>query len=244
VLLLDGAYEMGPTTSALGLSGMRAACMVKGEPGQKKSQAERSGATRSALIRAARELFSSKGFVPAGREEIVTLAGVTRGALQHHFRDKRSLFVAVYEELEEEVVTATANAAMAQGGDPLEQLRAGCRAYLDAVLDPAVQRICAIDGPAVLPTEVRQEITDRYALGLVRHAVVESVRTGSIDDTPVEPLTRMLLAGIMAAAQYVATSPDRAQARTEAGRTVDLFIDNLRSSSGKAGIPTRESGSP
>jgi AcrR family transcriptional regulator len=212
---------------------MRAACMVKSEPVQKKTQAERSGDTRTALIRAARELFSSKGFVGAGREEIVALAGVTRGALQHHFRDKQSLFLAVYEEVEEQVVAATANAAMAQGGDPLDQLRAGCHAYLDAVLDPAVQRICAIDGPAVLPAEVRQEVTDRYALGLVRHAVVESVRTGSIDDTPVEPLTRMLLAGIMAAAQYVATSPDPTTARADAGRTVDLFIDNLRSSSGR-----------
>jgi AcrR family transcriptional regulator len=212
---------------------MRAACMVKGESEQKKTQAERSESTRSALIRAARELFSSKGFVGAGREEIVTHAGVTRGALQHHFRDKQSLFLAVYEELEEEVVTATAAAAMSQEGDPLDQLRAGCHAYLDAVLDPAVQRICAIDGPAVLPADVRQEITDRYALGLVRHAVVESVQKGSIDDTPVEPLTRMLLAGIMAAAQYVATSPDPKSARSEAGRTVDLFIDNLRSRTGK-----------
>ncbi len=207
---------------------MRAACMVKREPEQKKTQAERSEATRSALVRVAKELFSSKGFVGAGREEIVTRAGVTRGALQHHFRDKQSLFLAVYEELEEEVVTAIATAAMSQGGDPLEQLRAGCHAYLDAVLDPAVQRICAIDGPAVLPADVRQEITDRYAVGLVRHAVAESVRTGSIDDTPVEPLSRMLLAGIMAAAQDVATSSDPTSARIEAGRTVDLFIDNLR----------------
>jgi AcrR family transcriptional regulator len=202
--------------------------MVKGETGQKKTQAERSGATRTALIRAARELFSAKGFAGAGREELVTLAGVTRGALQHHFRDKQSLFLVVYEEVEEEVVAATANAAMAQPGDPLEQLRAGCHAYLDAVLDPAIQRICAIDGPAVLPAEVRQEVTDRHALGLVRHAVVESVRTGCIEEAPVEPLTRMLLAGIMAAAQYVATSTDPKVARSEAGRTVDLFLDNMR----------------
>src|SRR5579862_4748678 len=130
---------------------MRAACMVKGESRQKKTQAERSGETRSALVGAARELFSTRGYVGAGREEIVALAGVTRGALQHHFRDKQSLFLALYEEIENEVVAATATAAMAHGGDPLEQLRAGCHAYLDAVLDPAVQRICAIDAPAVLP---------------------------------------------------------------------------------------------
>jgi AcrR family transcriptional regulator len=207
---------------------MRAARMVKRETGNKRTQAERSEATRAALILAARQLFSSKGFVSSGREEIVTLAGVTRGALQHHFRDKQSLFLAVFEEVEAEVVGEIAEAAMALGDDPLEQLRAGCQAYLDAVLDPAVQRICAIDGPAVLPAEVRQEVTDRYALGLVRQAVVELMRTRTIEDTPVEPLTRMLLAGIMAAAQYVALSADPTTARTEAGRTVDLFLDNLR----------------
>lgn len=201
--------------------------MVKRESATRRTQAERSEATRSALVGAARQLFSTQGYAAAGREDIVALAGVTRGALQHHFGDKRSLFLAVYEEVEAEVVEATAGAAMAQGDDPLEQLRAGCHAYLDAVLDPAVQRICAIDGPAVLPADVRQEITDRYALGLVRHGVEASVHNGSIDPSPVEPLTRMLLAGIMAAAQYVATSPDPHTARDEAGTTVDLLLDKL-----------------
>jgi AcrR family transcriptional regulator len=202
--------------------------MVKGESGTRRTQAERSETTRTALMSAARELFSSRGYTSAGREEIVGLAGVTRGALQHHFGDKRSLFLAVYEEVEAEVVAATANAAMARGDEPLEQLRAGCQAYLDAVLDPAVQRICAIDGPAVLPADIRQEVTDRYALGLVRHAVEASVESGAIEDSPVEPLTRMLLAGIMAAAQFVATSPHPRIARTEAGQTVDLLLDRLR----------------
>ena len=206
---------------------MRAARMVKGESATRRTQAERSEATRAALIGAARRLFSAKGYADAGREEIVALAGVTRGALQHHFRDKRSLFLAVYEEVEAEVVAATAEAAMAGGEDPLSQLRAGCQAYLDAVLDPAVQRICAVDGPAVVPADVRQEITDRYALGLVRHGVEASMQARSIDPSPVEPLTRMLLAGIMAAAQYVATSPDPRTARDEAGRTVDMLLGKL-----------------
>lgn len=203
--------------------------MVKGELEKtRRTQAERSESTRAALIGAARQLFSSKGYAGAGREEIVAVAGVTRGALQHHFGDKQSLFLAVYEQVEADVVAATADAAVAGGDEPLRQLQAGCQAYLDAVLDPAVQRICAIDGPAVLPADVRQAITDRYALGLVRHAVEASMESGSIEWAPVEPLTRMLLAGIVAAAQYVATSADPAVARAEAGQTVDLFLDKLR----------------
>jgi AcrR family transcriptional regulator len=202
--------------------------MVKSELGTRRTQAERSEATRAALLDAGRQLFSTKGYSHSGREEIVSVAGVTRGALQHHFGDKQALFLAVYEAVEQEVVAGIATAAMAVGDDPVEQLRAGCHAYLDAVLDPAVQRICAIDGPAVLPADVRQEITDRYALGLVREAVNAAVSSGSIDRTPVEPLTRMLLAGVMAAAQYVATSADPAVARMEAGQTVDLLLDHLK----------------
>lgn len=195
----------------------------------RRTQAERSLATRGALLDAARALFATKGYASAGREAIVARAGVTRGALQHHFGDKQALFRAVYEAVEQDVIAVTAAAAVAAGDDPVEQLRAGCHAYLDAVLDPAVQRICALDGPAVLPHDVRQQIADRYAFGLVREGVQSAVDKGAIAPTPVEPLTRMLLAAVMAAAQFVATSPDPVSARREAGRTVDLLLDGLRS---------------
>jgi len=194
--------------------------MVKRQSTQRQTQAERSEATRAALLSAGRELFAEHGYSGASSEAIVAAAGVSRGALQHHFVD---------EEVEREVVQATAEAGMAAGhDDPLGVLQAGCHAYLDAVMDPAVQRICAIDGPAVLLPETRNEITDRYALGLVREVVVQAVAQGEIEDAPVEPLTKMLLAAVMAAAEYVATAEDHAVARAEAGRTVDLLLLNLK----------------
>ncbi|MHB8437695.1 MAG: TetR/AcrR family transcriptional regulator [Acidimicrobiales bacterium] len=195
----------------------------------RRTQAERSEATRSALIAAARRLFAEQGYGEVGREAVVAAAGVTRGALQHHFGDKRGLFLAVYEQVEQQVVAATATAASTQHhGKSIEMLRAGCHAYLDAVLDPAVQRICAIDGPAVLNADERQEISDRYALGLVREVVQQAMGAGEIATAPVEPLTRMLLAAVTAAAQFVATSPDPALARREAGDTVDVLLSSLR----------------
>jgi AcrR family transcriptional regulator len=202
--------------------------MVNPHPGIRRTQVERSGSTRAALLEAARRLFSELGYAGSGQEAIVSAAGVTRGALQHHFGTKRALFVAVYEEVEREVVTSVAEAAMAVGPDgPLAMLRSGCQAYLDAVLDPTVRRISAIDGPAVVPSDIRQEITDRYAMGLVREVVEHAVQAGEIGDTPTEPLARMLLAGVIAAAEYVATAPDPQVARTEAGATVDLLLANL-----------------
>jgi len=201
--------------------------MVKSKSSERRSHAERSTATRAALIDAGRALFAANGYGATAREEIVARAGVTRGALQHHFSDKAGLFRAVYEEVEREVVEAVALAAMAAGDDPMEELRAGCGAYLDAMLDPAIQRICAVDGPAVLPGEVRQQITDRYALGLVREAVTAAVANGQLAPAPVEPLARILLAGVTAAAVYVATAPDPTTARAEAGSTVELLLDRL-----------------
>ena len=202
--------------------------MVNGDVGHSRTQAQRSGATRAALIAAARRLFAEHGYAGTPREDIVGAAGVTRGALQHHFGDKLSLFRAVYEQVEQEVVNAVAAAAMKAGPDPVAELRAGCQAYLDAVMDSAVQRICAIDGPAVLSADVRQEISERYALGLVREALQHAMDGGQIEKVPVEPFARVLLAGVTAAAEYVAVSSNSRRARSDAGRTLDLILDRLQ----------------
>jgi AcrR family transcriptional regulator len=207
---------------------MQAARMVKGGDGHRRTQAERSTTTRAALLTAARQMFAEAGYAGTGREDIVAAAGVTRGALQHHFGDKLGLFQAVYEGMEREVMVRVTEAAMRAGDDPLEQLRAGCHAYLDAVLDPAVQRICAIDGPAVLAPDVRQEITDRYALGLVREALALGMKRGLIATAPVEAFARVLLAGSTAAAEYVATAAHPRAARKDAARSLDLILDRLR----------------
>lgn len=194
----------------------------------RRTQAERSEATRAALMASGRKLFGSNGYGHTGREEIVADAGVTRGALQHHFGDKQGLFRAVYEELEQQLVGSTAEAAMQIGHEhALAMLRAGCHAYLDAMLDPSVQRICALDGPAVLPADLRSEIAERYALALVRQVVQSAMSQGEIRRAPLEPLTRMLLAGVMAAATYVATADDPKRARADAGKTVDVLLSSL-----------------
>ena len=97
-----------------------------------RTQAERSEATRGALIGTARRLFADRGYAEVGTEEIVRAAGVTRGALYHHFDGKRELFAAVYEEVERQLVERIAASAMASAGDPMEALQAGAEAFLDA----------------------------------------------------------------------------------------------------------------
>jgi AcrR family transcriptional regulator len=195
---------------------------------QRRSQAERSATTRAALVRAARELFARDGYAATGREAIVERAGVTRGALYHHFADKEALFRAVFEELEAEVMAKAAEAAMSVSpDDPLGQLRAGSLAYLDIALDPGVQRIGLLDAPSVLSPAVRQEVLDAYAVGLVREVLRAAMDTGAVIPQPLEPLTHLLLAALHEAALYVARASDQAAARAEVGATVEHLIDGL-----------------
>ncbi|MGH8994184.1 MAG: TetR/AcrR family transcriptional regulator [Acidimicrobiia bacterium] len=202
---------------------------VKGEPGTpgRRTQEERSAATRGALMTAARELFARDGYAATGREAIVERAGVTRGALYHHFADKEALFRAVFEELEAEVMAAVVQAA--QGADdPLETLRRGALAYLDAALDPALQRVSLLDAPSVLSPEVRQEIVETYALGLLREVLQAAVDSGAVVRQPVEPLAHVLLAALHEAALYVARAADHPAARDEVATTVERLLDGLR----------------
>src|SRR4029453_12698496 len=107
------------------------------------------------------------GYAATSTNEIVDRAGVTRGALYHHFPAKYDLFRAVFEQLEAEVADQVARAALA-GSDALEQLPPlGCRSFLDICLDPAVQRIVVVEGPAVLGWGTWHEIEERYGHGLV-----------------------------------------------------------------------------
>ena len=196
---------------------------------QRRTQAERSATTRAALVSAARDLFARDGYAATGREAIVERAGVTRGAMYHHFADKEALFRAVFEQIEAEVMARAAEAAMAVApDDPLGQLRAGSLAYLDVALDPAVQRICLLDAPAVLSPAVRQDVVDTYAAGLVREVLRAAVDSGALRPQPLEPLTHLLLAALHEAALYVARADDQAAARAEVGITVGHLLDGLR----------------
>ena len=192
----------------------------------RRTQAERSAATRAALLRAARELFGSKGYAATGREEIVDRAGVTRGALYHHFANKEEVFRAVFEEMELEIVARVAEAAMGAGG-PLEQLAVGSQAYLDAAMDPAVQQVLLLDGPSVLSWEVRQEIAEACGLGLIREVLRAAMEARHLGRRPVEPLAHVLLAGLHEAALYVARAPQPRKARREVGDVVERILGGL-----------------
>jgi AcrR family transcriptional regulator len=181
-----------------------------------RRQAARSEATRGKLIEAGIELFSERGFAGVGTEELVDRAKVTRGALYHHFGDKRDLFRAVHEELEQRIVAKIAAALEADPRqDPLEALEVAAGAVLDVALDSKIARVTLIDAPSVLGWEEWREIDVRYGLGLTEAVLNAAMETGRIAKQPVRPLAHLLVAAVGEAAIMVATASDPKQARRE-----------------------------
>src|SRR6478736_9690221 len=196
-------------------------------PATRTTKAGQSEATRAALVATARSMFAQRGYAAVGTEEIVRSAGVTRGALYHHFAGKAELFEAVYEEVERELLESIAAKALGAATDPLQVLRAGARAFFDACEDPAVQRISLIDAPSVLGWERWREIGMRYGLGLVQEVLAEAMEQGLIARQPVGPLAHLLIGAIDEGAMLVARADDGGQTRAQVAAALEGFLDAL-----------------
>jgi AcrR family transcriptional regulator len=194
----------------------------------KRTQAERTEATRDALIEAARPLFAERGYADVGTEEIVRAAGVTRGALYHHFDGKRDLFEAVYERIEVELARRIAGGALGSGAtEPLEAMRAGAEMFLRAATEPEAQRIVLLDGPSVLGWDRWREIATEHGLGLIEATLQAAIEAGAIAEQPVRPLAHVLMGALDEAAMLVARAEDPELMRAEVGRTLDALLVGL-----------------
>lgn len=195
---------------------------------KRNKKVEQSEVTRGALLRVARELFTDKGYAATATEDIVQRAGVTRGALYHHFRDKEELFQAVFEDAERGLVETVRTAANSAQTDPWQGFLVGCQAFLDACLEPAVQRIVLLDAPSVLGWETWRRVDAEYGLGLVRHSLQAAIAARYIDPLPVEPLAHIILGALNEAALLIARADDVQSARTEIGAVVERLLQGLK----------------
>ncbi len=194
----------------------------------RRTQAERSEATREALIGAARALFAEHGYASVGTEEIVRAAGVTRGALYHHFDGKKDLFEAVYERVESELAERIASGALAGGATaPLDAMRAGAEMFLQACTEPEAQQIALLDGPSVLGWDRWREIAAEHGLGLIEATLQAAIEAGAIPEQPVGPLAHVLMGALDEAAMLVARAEDPEQMRRDVGRTLDSLLAGL-----------------
>ena len=201
---------------------------VSAAPRTRRAQADRSAATRDALVAAARPLFAAHGFAEVSTDAIVAAAGVTRGALYHQFADKTALFEAVLAAVEADIARRLADEAAAAGiSDPVEALRHAVRTWLDICVEPEIHRIALIDGPSVLGWTHWREVCQLHVLGLVRALVTHGIELGRIRPQPVMPLAHVLMGAGDEAALYVAENPDRTRARAEMIEVLDQFIEVL-----------------
>lgn len=184
-------------------------------------------ATRDSLVAVARELFAARGYADVGTEEIVTRAGVTRGALYHHFADKKDLFRAVHESLQQDLVASIVE-RMAGVENAWEALVAGTHAFLDACLEPAVIRIALLDAPSVLGWAEFREIDARYGLGLVSAALQAGMEQGLLRAQDVRPLAHLVVGAMTEAALLIGAAEDPRAARGEVEPALLGLLEGLR----------------
>lgn len=200
----------------------------------RRTQAERAAETRDALIGAARPLFASVGFAEASLETIVRNAGVTRGALYHHFTDKTELFAAVFERVEGEMAARMGEAVAAAGhSDPVEIMRLCSGLWLDACAEPEIQRIVLLEALAVLGWERWSDIGHRYNIGFVTGLLTDAIESGSIPRQPVEATALTIMGALREATLYIARAKDQRKARADAGAVMDRLIDALRANTSR-----------
>lgn len=189
--------------------------------------------TQAALRAAGRRLFGQLGYEATSLGAICTEAGVTTGALYHHFGDKKGLFAAVAEELDEGLVKLTTVArakALAGGADAWQAFMAAIDVFLHAGLNPEGRRIGLTDAPAVLGAQAWLEIRERHGLG----AMVQTVRTlqalGMLPAGDVLLRARLILGLLYGAVEALAHQPEDAAlvALGETRALVHAMLNGMR----------------
>jgi AcrR family transcriptional regulator len=188
-------------------------------------RSEYAAATKRDLVEVGRRLFAERGYSGTSLDHVVAEAGVTKGALYHHFENKKELFAAVAERVEADL---TAKIGQGLERDPWRAFVAGAMRYLDAALDPEVQNVLLIDAPTVLGYERCHELQERYGLGLTRTGLELAMDAGLIATRPSAPLARMVLDALSAGAMFIARAADREAARKDVGEIAVAMLEGLK----------------
>jgi len=195
---------------------------------KRRTQEERSAATRDALIAAARRLWGERGYAEVGTPEIATAAGVTRGAMYHQFADKAALFRDVAEAVEQDVMARMATMVASSGATtPADAIRAAVDAWLEVSSEPEVRQLILLDAPSVIGWAGFRDVAQRYSLGMTEQMLAEAIKAGQIARQPVRPLAHVLIGALDEAAMFIATADDPKRARRETRQVLHRLIDGM-----------------
>ena len=193
---------MSPMSEEQGVSGKRAA---------------QGRATRGQLIEVATGLFAEHGYEGTSIEAVLTAAGVSRGALYHHFAGKEALFTAVLEAVSERI-TAQLTEVISGCTDPVDAVRTAALGWIDLAGDPVIQRIMLVDAPSVLGWEQWRAMDEGRTVAATRDMLQAVSDTGRLPGELVDPFAYMILAALDEAALVIARASDSRAAVAEDGR--------------------------
>lgn len=182
--------------------------------------------TRNKLIQAARKAFAEKGYTAASMDDITASVGLTRGALYHTFGDKKGLLMAVVDQIDTEMASR-AHALAGEAGSLLDGLIAEGEAYIRMALNPEVQRIVLLDGPAVLG-DPSQWPSQNNCLQMSIRTINKLIDEGTIKPVNAEAAARLLNGAALNAALWVAASNNPEEVVDEAIEAFKWMVDGLR----------------
>jgi AcrR family transcriptional regulator len=183
-------------------------------------------ATRDALLGAARELFGTRGYAATSTDDIVQRAGVTKGALYHHYSGKEAIFRAVVEQVQQDASDRAVAAFL--GDDSWGALVRGCGLWVDAHLDPSVQRILMQDARAVLGWEEARVIENRFGAVALRGALRKAMTAGVVRRVPLRPLSLLLMGALSEACLSIAEADDPDTVRAEVDELLTAMLGAFR----------------
>jgi AcrR family transcriptional regulator len=192
-------------------------------------RASQASATRLALLAAARRLFAERGYHATSTPEIVAAAGVSRGAMYHHFEDKAQLFEEVFKAVAKELETTAAASVMALAEDPWRQMQAGLQSFLRLVAESReTQRIILIDGPAVFGWAQWRRLESDYTSVHMARMLERLMELGVMERAPVGTLARLIVAALNDAAMEIANAPEPRAALPEVAAALQTLVSGLR----------------
>jgi AcrR family transcriptional regulator len=189
-------------------------------------RAEQVAQTRAALVAAGRRLFGENGFRGTSVEDLAREARVTTGALYHHFPTKTALFEAVFEQAHTDMMSASTEAARG-AKDGLDELALGFDAFLDGVLQPDVQRILVLDGPAVLGLARYTELDEQYAYAVIVGSLKAAAKAGTVQVDDPETATRLLLGALTRGAMLIANSAYPLETRHAVAKSMRALLNSF-----------------
>lgn len=189
-------------------------------------QSERREATIAAILKAARKLFSTRGFDTTSIDDIAAGAGVAKGAVYHHFESKEEIFTQVLDSVQAELASSP-SPSLLKIADPLDQIAAAVQEYLIAANEPGMRQILLIDGPAVIGWQKWREIDDRY-FGAGAKAAIERILAQSAPPARIEAATHLLMGAVMEACLVCAKSQNPKKSARELSSALRLMLEGLR----------------